>query len=123
VGADVENGYWSMLGARLGTLHCLHDNLKPSNINEYDWFDRLWQDIFSRIVGNHTSGRKREVICNNNLIAEVYDLGQKIREKISKPPVLDMTPEESANFKIAMINKTDKELPLFHPFELQTDIC
>jgi len=123
VGADVENGYWSMLGARLGTLHCLNANLKPSNINEYDWFDRLWQDIFSRIAGHHTLGRDREVICNDNLIAEVYDLGQKIREKISKPPVLDMTPEESANFKTAMMNKADKELPLFHPFELQTDIC
>jgi UDP:flavonoid glycosyltransferase YjiC (YdhE family) len=123
VGADVDNGYWSMLGARLGALHCLNANLKPSNINEYDWFDELWLDIFSRIVGQHTSGRVREVVCNDRLIAEVHDLGQKIRAIISKPPVLDMTPEESANFKVAMMNKADKALPLFHPFELQTDIC
>lgn|GEM_PF-449287 len=123
VGADVENGYWSMLGARLGTWHCLNANLKPSNINEYDWFDQLWSEIFLRIVGKQKSGRAREAICNDSLIAEVYDLGQKIREKISKPPVLDMTPEESANFKTAMMDKADKELPLFHPFELQTDIC
>ena len=42
VGADVENGDWAILGARLGCVMVL-DGLDIARVADYDWIDRFWR--------------------------------------------------------------------------------
>jgi hypothetical protein len=44
VGRDVENGIWSMLGARLAIKFLLTGVIEPERINDYDWFRGIWNE-------------------------------------------------------------------------------
>lgn len=45
VGRDVENGIWSILGARQAVLEQMRYDLPHTKINDYDWFRDRWQEI------------------------------------------------------------------------------
>jgi len=45
VGADVENGIWSIYGARLGAYDCTLSDNDHTMIRDYDWFGDLWQTV------------------------------------------------------------------------------
>lgn len=47
LGADAENGYWSILGARMGTLYGLQrqdDKEQLMEQKDYDFFNQYWKD-------------------------------------------------------------------------------
>lgn len=47
VGCDVDNGIWSMYGARLGVLLNFSQEFDYNNIRDYDWFSDFWKKINS----------------------------------------------------------------------------
>jgi len=42
VGADVENGYWAMYGARLGTFMIMLENWDHHYVQDFDILEKLW---------------------------------------------------------------------------------
>jgi hypothetical protein len=44
VGGDVENGYWAMYGARLGTEMIMLQNWDHHYVQDFDVLERLWED-------------------------------------------------------------------------------
>lgn len=50
VGADVKYGEWCILGARLGALYAV-DNRRPlENINDFEWFDKEFEEQYMYII-------------------------------------------------------------------------
>jgi hypothetical protein len=45
VGADVENGIWSIYGARMGAHDCNLTAEDHTNISDYDWFSQKWEQV------------------------------------------------------------------------------
>lgn len=45
VGADVNHGYWAMLGARLGWNQMLDPNFDHTLVRDFDWFDAMWKRV------------------------------------------------------------------------------
>ena len=45
VGADVENGIWSIYGARQGAFDCNLTDADHTLIRDYDWFKEKWQEV------------------------------------------------------------------------------
>lgn len=43
IGADVENGFWSMMGAREGCFESCLNDLDISLISDYKWFEDMWK--------------------------------------------------------------------------------
>jgi hypothetical protein len=83
VGADVENGFWAILGARQGTyLTMLEDWWDYKNVQDFDALEKLWKDYESI----------------NEPIDHCKHLGEVLRQRLALP-IIDMDPEESAFFK------------------------
>jgi hypothetical protein len=81
VGADVQNGYWAMYGARLGTYMTM---LSDWNCNNVQWFDNypvMWEEH------NYKDPH-----------AEMEILGEKLKDKLGLP-ICTLTPEQSKFFK------------------------
>lgn len=81
VGADVENGYWAMYGARLGTYMTMLVNW---NHTEVQWFDALailWDDYKSRMPD-----------------MEMTKIGEELKVKLGLP-ICTLNPEQSKFFK------------------------
>ena len=45
VGADVENGYWAMYGARLGTFMIMLENWDHHYVQDFDMLEKLWSSF------------------------------------------------------------------------------
>lgn len=45
VGRDVDNGIWSMLGARQALIEQMDNHIDHAVINDYDWFSYRWQAV------------------------------------------------------------------------------
>ena len=45
VGADVENGYWAMYGARLGTYMIMLEGWDYHQVQDFDMLERLWESF------------------------------------------------------------------------------
>lgn len=45
VGADVENGLWSIYGARMGVHDCNLTDTDHTMIRDYDWFLQKWEQV------------------------------------------------------------------------------
>jgi len=43
IGADVKNGFWSMLGARIGCYESCLSGLDITLISDYEWFENMWE--------------------------------------------------------------------------------
>lgn len=114
VGADVTNGYWSMLGARMGFLSCFGETFEISNINQYDWFDQLWERTCKRLGPCEGSAALE-------LVNYVEQLGREIRSIVKRPPILDMSPENSAAFRSALASQVIGDRPVFSPFRVMVD--
>jgi hypothetical protein len=81
VGADVENGYWAMYGARLGTFMIMLEGWDHHYVQDFDMLEKLW-DMFSK--------EDPEEGCNNIADALITRLGL---------PIVTYTPEQSRFFK------------------------
>lgn len=94
VGADVANGSFAMLGARMGLMAHTDGDFKMESINDYSWFDNLWA----------TNGF--DSITNIQLLSKLVGLGHKIRESFRIDlPILDST--ASGFFRESMALRND----------------
>lgn len=84
VGADVENGLWSVYGTRLGAYMTNMTEWDHSVIADYDWFDRFWKDEISRKM-QHKMGNDMHCPYSKydwdyaTLWQEVCTLGMRLR--------------------------------------------
>jgi len=83
VGADVENGTWAMLGARMGTYYTM---LQPdwdfTDVQDFDKLAKLWEEIK---VDNPSD--------------TLLEYGVLLSQQLNLP-IVDYTPEQSAFFKL-----------------------
>lgn len=81
VGADVENGYWAMYGARLGTFMIMLEGWDHHYVQDFDMLEKLWTSF---------SQDDPETGCVNIQDALTKRLGL---------PITLLTPEQSKFFK------------------------
>jgi hypothetical protein len=81
VGADVENGFWAIYGARLGTyITMLDDCWDYKNVQDFDALATLWESF------------------KDDEPEQCTQVGDVLRRRLGLP-IVDMDPEESAFFK------------------------
>ena len=81
VGADVDNGFWSIYGARLGTwMTMLNKEWDYRQVQDFDALAELWKEFENDTPDHCTS------------------IGNQLRQKLSLP-IVDMDADESKFFK------------------------
>jgi hypothetical protein len=80
VGADVENGWWAIYGARLGTYMTMIEGWNHRDVQDFDVLSRLWKSF----------GQDGPDQCAS--------VGETLRTRLGLP-IVDMDPEESRFFK------------------------
>ena len=80
VGADIDNGFWSMYGARLGTYFTMLQNWDYRRVQDFDELNTLWNEV------------------KGDSLAHYRDMGNILRNKLNLP-IVDMGPTESKFFK------------------------
>ena len=80
VGADVENGFWAIYGARLGTFNTMLTEWDHKDVQDFDKLAELWERYKEHGPDHCTT------------------IGDKLRTRLGLP-IVDMDPEESAFFK------------------------
>jgi hypothetical protein len=80
VGADVENGYWAIYGARLGT--------QMTMLTDWDHTNVMWFDNFPELWDKHKN--------NPHHYAEV--IGEELQDKLDLP-ICTLSAEQSKFFK------------------------
>jgi hypothetical protein len=80
VGADVENGFWAIYGARLGTYMTMLGNWDYKQVQNFDALAALWEEF------------------KDHGADECRDIGEKLRMRLSLP-IVDMDADESRFFK------------------------
>ena len=86
VGADVENGIWSIFGARQGVFDCNLTDSDHTMIRDYDWFKERWQSV-----------------KDLDPSAEAVALGDKLRQGLNIE-IADLDANNSKFFKRIYIN-------------------
>ena len=80
VGADVDNGFWAIYGARLGTFMIMLEGWDYRQVQDFDTLARLWRSFEQDGPDQCTS------------------IGNTLRTRLGLP-IVDMDPEESKFFK------------------------
>lgn len=80
VGADVENGYWAIYGARLGTYLTMLTDWRYQQVQDFSQLESIW----------HTYKNKDIDYCK--------ELGATLRTRLGLP-IVDMDADESRFFK------------------------
>ena len=80
VGADVDNGFWSIYGSRLGTFMIMIEEWNYKDVQDFDVLAQLWKSFEQDGPDQCTS------------------VGDILRNKLSLP-IVDMDPAESRFFK------------------------
>jgi hypothetical protein len=82
VGADVENGLWSIYGTRLGALNVLLENWDYSKISDYSWFDEFWNNIRYKFEGQSEYCILSNYKWNKELLlTEIKHIGDILRKE------------------------------------------
>ena len=82
VGADVENGFWAIYGARLGTYKTMLTDWDHKQVQNFDALAASWEEY------------KHDDIA----LEHCKELGDILRQRLGLP-IVDMDPEESKFFK------------------------
>jgi hypothetical protein len=80
VGLDVENGWWAVYGARLGTYFTMLREWDYRQVQDFDHLAMLWNSF----------GKDQEPACQH--------VGETLRTRLGLP-IVDMTEEQSKFFK------------------------
>ena len=84
VGADVENGYWAILGARVGTFKTLLTDWDHTEVQWFDNYIEMWKEY--------------DGMDFDQLYRAVQDIGDVLRMKLDLP-ICTFTPTQSKFFK------------------------
>lgn len=100
VGSDVENGLWSIYGARLGCKMTNLDNWDYINVRDFEHINEIFDQEITRLKGNETHKCKNTKVTwdNDLLFKESCALKDLINTKL-KLGICDLTPEQSVFFK------------------------
>lgn len=102
IGADVDNGLWSIYGARLGIYMAnIEASFDIAKISDYDWFKSYFYDeIAPAFEGNKSEKcvRTGQRWDKNLLIAKSSELLTPLQKRLGMN-LADMTPEQSRFFK------------------------
>ena len=82
VGSDVDNGFWAMYGARLGTYLTMLENWDYKQVQNFDSLADLWQQYNN----------------DDSSIDHCKSLGEILKTRLDLP-IVDMDPEQSKFFK------------------------
>ncbi len=77
---DVENGWWAIYGARLGTYFTMLREWDYRQVQDFDHLAMLWNSF----------GKDQEPACQH--------VGETLRTRLGLP-IVDMTEEQSKFFK------------------------
>ncbi|MEM9102697.1 MAG: glycosyltransferase [Pseudomonadota bacterium] len=110
VGLDSDNGIWAMIGARMGLLHVhkVHrGDTALSLINHYDWLGAQWEQLASKLLSKDVffttnGGRSHTPLASEAATDFWKSLGEQINAMTDAVDILDMTVQESINFKNSM---------------------
>lgn len=80
VGADADNGFWSIYGARLGTFMIMLEGWNYKDVQDFDVLQKLWTSF------------------EQDGPDQCHDVGNILRTRLGLP-IVDMDPEESRFFK------------------------
>jgi hypothetical protein len=80
VGADVENGFWAIYGARLGTFMIMLEGWNYKQVQDFDTLAMLWNSF------------------ENDGPDQCADVGDILKNRLNLP-IVDMDPEDSRFFK------------------------
>lgn len=113
VGADVENGIYSVYGARLGFYDCFLCDLDIKKIADYSWFEEMWETEWKKIIDDDDLfGYEYKRLCTE--IQQSADLpicnlgkGQSkfFKATVEYPARLGLTVPETAGFQFKMKDK------------------
>ena len=102
VGADVVNGYWAILGARLGLKMNVIDLFDHQFINSYEWIDNcLFFHVLKPLGLNLKDMDNPEV--EKKIIPKINQLGNLLNQTLFFELKL-LSPDESSLFKKGFIN-------------------
>ncbi len=82
VGADVDNGFWAMYGARLGTYLTMLENWDYKQVQNFDSLADLWKQYNN----------------DDSSLDHCKSLGEILKTRLDLP-IVDMDPEQSKFFK------------------------
>jgi hypothetical protein len=82
VGSDIDNGFWAMYGARLGTYLTMLENWDYKQVQNFDSLADLWQQYNN----------------DDSSIDHCKSLGEILKTRLDLP-IVDMDPEQSKFFK------------------------
>ena len=82
VGADVDNGFYAIYGARVGTYLTMLKDWDYRQVQDFDALEKLWNDYY----------------CNDDRPENCQEIGDILRRRLGLP-IVDMDPEESRFFK------------------------
>jgi len=85
VGADVENGKYAMMGARLGMYNTVLDGLDHLGVRDLDNMENVYNKFFEE----------------NDIDQALRLYGESLRQRMDVP-LADFTAEDSKFFKFAM---------------------
>ena len=102
VGADATNGYWAILGARLGLKMNMIDLFNHQSINSYEWLDNCLYTQVLKPLGLTQKDMDHPEI-EKKLICQINQLGSVLNERLPFTLRL-LTPDESLSFKKNFIN-------------------
>lgn len=83
VGADVENGFWAIYGARMGTRMTMLEDWDYRQVQDFDYLADLWNDY---------------VKVEDAAIDHCKQLGDELRTRLGLP-IVDLDPDASKFFK------------------------
>jgi len=90
VGADVNNGLWSIYGAREGVYLTNCTDWDYANVRDFDWLTNVWENKYSKIK-------------DDMLPYEIMGLGETLKHEC-KLELADPTPDSSIFFKTVYNN-------------------
>jgi len=90
VGADVENGFWSILGAREGAYMSNCTDWDYSNVRDFDWLTNFWKE--------HHAEQTSDAV-----IEQCKFYGTELKSKC-KLEIADLDPDASVFFKTVYNN-------------------
>ncbi len=91
VGSDVENGNWSVLGARQGLYMTMCTDWDYAQVRDFEYLNTFWKQI---------------EITEENLFEEIEELGDKIRSELDID-IAELDPAGSKFFK-SVYNNTPR---------------
>lgn len=99
IGADVRNGLWAVLGARMGFICSQDVEFDSSMISSFDWFQAVWKQASEGIEADadkHVTG------TIDVLEDKIASLGDVIRNRYGMAMLREWGAERSNAFKNAM---------------------